>query len=65
MYGTKEVDLGRKGVFTVRKGALHRKLGIPEDETIPVTRLDSALKSGDPEERKEAASAKGFRAMKH
>lgn len=29
-----------------RRGALHRQLGIPEGETIPLKRLESAAKRG-------------------
>jgi hypothetical protein len=59
---TQSVDLGEKGSFTVHKGKLHRALGIPEDETIPASKLKS--KPGDSSEMKHMkASAKGFRAM--
>lgn len=62
---TQHVDLGKKGSFTLHKGALHRKLGIPEGTKIPEKRLESALHSSDPEEAREARSAKGLRAMHH
>lgn len=65
MYGTKRVDLGKRGSFDVKKGALHSMLHIPQDETIPQTRLESAMHSNDPLERKRARSAEGFRHMKH
>ena len=61
---TQHVDLGEKGSFTTHKGKLHRALGIPEDEKIPASRLES--KPGDSSEMKHMkASAKGFKAMKH
>jgi hypothetical protein len=60
---THKVDLGGKGSFTVRKGRLHKALGIPEDETIPEGRLNSALHSKNPSVRRMAASAKGLKAM--
>lgn len=58
-----KVDLGSKGSFSVRKGRLHRALGIPEDETIPEKRLDEASHSKKPSVRRMAASAKGLKAM--
>jgi len=58
------VDLGEKGRFQIRKGALHRALGIPEDETIPASKKETH--EGDsPKLRRMKASAKGFAAMKH
>ena len=61
---TQHVDLGDKGSFTTHPGKLHRALGIPEDEKIPASRLES--KPSDSSEMKHMkASAKGFRAMKH
>lgn len=65
MYGTKKVDLGKKGSFDVKKGALHRMLDIPTDQKIPESRLKSAENSDDPLLRKRAISAEGFKAMKH
>jgi hypothetical protein len=64
VYGTKKVDLGGKGSFDVKKGALHRMLDIPEGQTIPPSRLTSAAHSSDPLERKRAISAEGLKAMK-
>ena len=58
-----KVSLGKKGSFNIKKGALHRALGIPQDEKIGQTRIDKALKSKNPETRREAASAKGLTAM--
>jgi hypothetical protein len=43
---------------TKNKGALHRKLGVPEGEKIPVEKLEKAEHSSDPTERKEAVLAK-------
>lgn len=60
---TQHVSLGEKGSFNVHKGALHRALGIPEDETIPASKKES--KPGDsPRVRRMKASAKGFASMK-
>lgn len=63
MYGTKKVDLGGKGSFDVKKGALHHMLNIPTDQTIPPARLKAAQHSDNPRERKRANSAAGFKAM--
>lgn len=64
MYGSKrkEVDLGEKGSFHVRKGALHRALGVPEGKKIPAKDLEGhhSGKLG-----RMIASAKGFKAMHH
>ncbi|MGA9668255.1 MAG: hypothetical protein WBQ94_03555 [Terracidiphilus sp.] len=62
---TEHVNLGKKGSFNVKKGALHEELGIPLDEKIPESRLDSAEHSSNPTLRRRAISAKGFRAMRH
>lgn len=59
------VDLGEKGSFNVRKGALHRALGISQDKKIPASALAKALNSRNPRIRRMAASAKGLKAMHH
>lgn len=59
-----KVKLGKRGSFTVRKGALHRALGIPEGEKIGQTRIKAALHSSSPETRREARSAEGLTHMK-
>jgi hypothetical protein len=62
---TKEVELTKKGEeFTVRKGAYHRATGIPEEETIPTSRINADIKKGGKIGRM-ARSAKGFKAMHH
>lgn len=61
---TEHVDLGRKGSFGVKKGALHEMLHVPPDQKIPASKL--APHSGDsPLLRRRKASAKGFKAMHH
>lgn len=61
---TKRVDLGSKGSFSVKKGALHEMLGIPKSDKIPAS--DLKPKTGDsPLLRRRKASAKGFRSMNH
>ena len=58
------VDLGHKGSFSVKKGALHEMLGISPDKKIPSS--DLAPKPGDsPLLRRRKSSAKGFKAMHH
>jgi hypothetical protein len=61
---TKTVDLGEKGSFPVKKGALHEMLGVPQGKKIPAS--DLTPKPGDSTLlRRRKASAKGFKAMKH
>lgn len=60
-----KVSLGKKGSFKIRKGALHRSLGVPEGQKIGATRIKAALHSKNPETRKEARSARGLTAMHH
>lgn len=64
MYGTKKktVDLGAKGSFQERPGALHRALGVREGEKIPASKL-TGHHSGHL--GRMIASAKGFKAMNH
>lgn len=59
-----EIDLGDKGSFSVKKGALHSMLGIKQGDKIPTS--DLKPKPGDsPLLRRRKASALGFRAMNH
>jgi len=61
----KEVELSKKGeTFKVRKGAYHRATGIPEDEPIPMSRIEKDIEKGGKIGRM-ARSAKGFKAMHH
>jgi hypothetical protein len=63
-FKEKKVDLGEKGDFHVKKGALHAMLHVPEGEKIPAS--DLTPKPGDsPLLRRRKASAKGFKAMHH
>ena len=60
----KKVSLGEKGSFTVKRGALHEALGIPQDEKIPASAKEPH--SGDSSRLAHMrASAKGFSKMKH
>jgi hypothetical protein len=60
---TETVSLGKKGSFKVRKGALHRALGVPEGEKLGQARIDKAEHSSKPSVRRMAASAKGLTHM--
>ena len=46
------------------KGALHRALGVPEDEKIPDEKMKEAMKSKDGKIRKEALLARTLRKFK-
>lgn len=59
-----KVNLGKKGSFRVRKGALHRALGIPAGRKIGEARIKAAEHSTNPETRREADSAAGLTAMR-
>jgi hypothetical protein len=61
---TQRVDLGKKGSFDVKKGALHEDLGIPLGEKIPEQRLEQAEHSKNAQIRRRAISAEGFRHMR-
>ena len=62
---TEKVNLGKKGKFSVHKGALHKALGVPQGQKIPASKLAAASNSKNPHVRRMAASAKGFKAMHH
>lgn len=62
-YKTETVSLGKKANFKVRKGALHRALGVPEGEKLGQGRIKAALHSKSPEVRRMAASAEGLTHM--
>jgi len=62
---TEKVDLGKKGSFNVKKGALHEELGIPQGEKIPESRLESAKHSSNPTLRKRATLAETMKGWKH
>jgi hypothetical protein len=61
---SKKVDLGKAGSFKIHPGKLHSALHIPQDQKIPVSKLEPK-RSDSSELKHEKASAKGFRAMKH
>lgn len=45
----------------LRKGALHRALGVPLWQKIPASKLDQGLRSSDKRVRREAVLARTFR----
>lgn len=47
------------------KGLLHRELGIPEGQKIPIARIKSAEHSSDPAERKRAYFADSAKTKFH
>lgn len=47
-----------KAAIGENKGKLHEKLGVPKGEKIPEEKLSAALKSKNPETRREANLAK-------
>lgn len=50
---------------TKNKGALHRKLGVPEGEKIPASKMAKAAKSSNPTTRKEVSLAKTLGKLRH
>jgi hypothetical protein len=48
-----------------RKGLLHKKLGVPQGESIPAGKLQAALNSASAATRKEAQFAKNAKTFKH
>lgn len=61
---TQYVGLGKKGSFNIKKGALHKMLGVPQGQKIPASKLKP--KAGDSTLlRRRKASAKGLKAMHH
>lgn len=49
---------------TKNKGALHRKLGVPEGKKIPAKKLSKAEHSKSPKLRKEANLAKTLKGLR-
>jgi hypothetical protein len=57
------VNLGSKGKFHVKEGALHEMLGVPKGEKIGRERMKKAAHSSNPLLRKRAISGLGLSAM--
>jgi hypothetical protein len=53
------------GIKKSHHGLLHKHLGIPQGQPIPLSREESAAHSGDPEVRKEADFAIAARGFHH
>lgn len=49
----------------VKKGALHKQLGIPKGRKIPTSKLESLKNSNNPQTRKRANFALNARSWKH
>jgi hypothetical protein len=62
---TEQVNLGKKGSFGVKKGALHEELGIPLGDKIPESKLESAKNSSNPTLRRRATLAETMKGWKH
>lgn len=56
----KAAGKGKIFIKPENRGKLHQRLGIPQDEKIPLTRLYAAKNSQSPAERKEANFAINF-----
>jgi len=62
---TSHVDLGKKGGFAIKEGALHSMLHIPEDQKIGEARMKQASHSSNPLLAKRARSGLGLSHMHH
>lgn len=60
-----EVNLGHKGSFHVKEGALHRMLHVSEGEKIGQERMRKAAKSSNPTLRKRSIAGLGLSHMHH
>ncbi len=55
-----------KGLFgDLKKGALHKELGVASSKKIPVGKIEKAAKSGSPIEKKRAQFALNARKFSH
>lgn len=63
MAKTQTVRLGKKGSFKIKKGALHKDLGVGQGKKLTESDISRGLSSSNPKTRRRAASAKGLRAM--
>lgn len=63
MAKTQTVNLGSKGSFKLKKGALHKDLGVSAGKKLSESDIQRGLHSSNPKTRRRAASAKGLRAM--
>ncbi len=61
----KQVNLGKRGSFSIKEGSLHRMLHVPEDKPIGQERMKEASHSSNPTLRKKAISGLGLSHMHH
>jgi len=59
----KEVNLGKKGSFSIAEGSLHAMLHIPQGQKIGQARMKQASHSSNPTLRRKAVSGLGLSAM--
>lgn len=60
-----QVNLGKKGKFSVKEGALHQMLHVPEGQKIGQERMKQATHSKNPTLRKRAIAGLGLSHMHH
>jgi hypothetical protein len=61
----KTIHLGNKGSIKIKHpGALHAKLGVPQDQDIPSEKLEGAMDSDDPTLRRQANLANTMKGWK-
>lgn len=53
-----------RAIHHMRKGGLHRALGVPQDENIPEAKIEAATKSSNPHVVHMANFAKTLKGMK-
>jgi hypothetical protein len=54
-----------RAIHHMRKGGLHKALGVPLDETIPKSKIEAATHSGSPHVAAMARMAQTFAGFKH
>ena len=54
-----------RAIHKMRKGGLHKSLGIPLDETIPKSKIEAATHSKNPHVAAQARMAQTFASFKH
>lgn len=64
-YSPEEQASFHRSMHKLRKGGLHRALGIPEGQKIPMDRVEGATRSENPHVRKMAIMAKAMHSWHH
>lgn len=59
----KQVNLGKKGSFSIAEGSLHRMLHVAPDKPIGQERMKAAEHSSNPTLRRKAISGLGLSSM--